>query len=91
MLFASTSVIAFAIAIAAVLMVANWLIWGLNNPRDLRRPSNVTPLGGKQLVELALRRLVAAHEAVLPRAATGTDAHQVAASEREDGGFKHVA
>lgn len=91
MMFASTAVIAFAIGIAALLMAANWLIWGLNNPRDLRHPSTVIPLGGKEFVELALRRLVAAQQAVLPRAAVGAEAHQVSASEAEDGGFKHVA
>jgi hypothetical protein len=91
MVFASTSVITFAIGITAVLMIANWFIWGLNNPRDLRHPSTVTPLKGKEIVEMALRRLVAANEAVLPRNTAAAAAPRVSASDNGDNGFKRVA
>jgi hypothetical protein len=91
MVFASTSVITFAIGITAVLMIANWFIWGLNNPRDLRHPSTVTPLRGKEIVEMALRRLIAANEAVLPRNAATAQAPQRSVCDNGDNGFKHVA
>lgn len=91
MIFASTSAIAFAIGITAVLMIANWFIWGLNNPRDLRHPSTVTPLKGKEIVEMALRRLVAANEAVLPRNSAAAAAPRLSASDNGDHGFKRVA
>lgn len=84
MMFASTSVIAFAIGITAVLMAANWLIWGLNNPRDLRRPHVVTPLGGREMVGRAIGHLTPARRAGRTSPATGTASHR-------DGGFKHVA
>jgi hypothetical protein len=91
MVFASTSVITFAIGITAVLMVANWFIWGLNNPRDLRHPSTVIPLKGKEIVELALRRLIAVNQAALPRNAATAEAPRCSACDNGDQGFKHVA
>jgi hypothetical protein len=91
MMFASTAVVAFSIGIGALLMVANYMLWGLNNPRDLRRSSNVTPLGGREIVELALRRLVAAENAMVPRRPVLSSASQASADEAHDGGFKRVA
>lgn len=91
MVFASTSVITFAIGITAVLMIANWFIWGLNNPRDLRHPNTVTPLRGKEIVELALRRLVATNEAVLPQNTAVAEAPRGSARDDGDNCFKHVA
>jgi hypothetical protein len=91
MMIASTAVIAFGIGIGALLMAVNYMIWGLSNPRDLRQPSTVTPLRGKEIVELALRRLVAAEEAVVPRTAVARSAHQSTASGAHDDGFKRVA
>jgi hypothetical protein len=91
MMFASTAVIAFSIGIGALLMAANYFIWGLNNPRDLRQPSTVTPLRGKEIVEIVLRRMVAAEEAMVPHAAVGTNAHQASSGRAQDDGFKRVA
>lgn len=79
MMFASTSVITFAIGITAVLMIANWFIWGLNNPRDLRHPSTVTPLSGRELVGRAFGRAAARHQT------------QATARDKGDNGFRHVA
>ena len=91
MMFASTSTIAFATAITAVMMMANWFIWGLNNPRDLRKPSHVTPLSGKEILELALRRVIAANQAVLPRQVLSAGNEVSTGRDDSDTGFKHVA
>jgi hypothetical protein len=90
-MIASTAVIAFAIGITTVLMVTNWVIWGLNNPRDLRHPSTVTPLKGKAIFETILRRAIATNEVVLPRSAAQLNACGEANANERDNGFKHVA
>ena len=82
MLFPSTSISTFAIGVMAVLMVVNWFIWGLNKPRDLRHPSTVTPLSGRELVGLVFGRTTAKRRAIVSQD-----------TARDDGGsgFKHVA
>jgi hypothetical protein len=91
MMFTSTSIIAIATIITAVLMIANWFIWGLNNPRDLRNPSHVTPLSGKEILELGLRRVIAANHAVLPRQVLSAETPSSHGRDDGDTGFKHVA
>ena len=82
MLFPSTSISIFAIGVTAVLMVANWFIWGLNKPRDLLHPSTVTPLSGRELIGLAFGRTTAKRWATAPQDTARDDCGS---------GFKHVA
>lgn len=76
----------------AVLAAADWYVWGLNlavNPRQPRRPQ---PLTGLELIDLGLGRLIAANQAVLPKAALGTGrANGQPLSTDPDDGFKRVA
>lgn len=76
----------------AILVAADWYIWGLNslsNPRHPRRPQ---PLTGLELVDLALGRLIAVNEEVLPRAAfEGAPAKGSPVTTDPDDGFKRVA
>jgi hypothetical protein len=54
MLFPSNAVIVLSLGIAAILMVVNWVLWGLNDPRDLRLPRSMTPLSGREFQELVM-------------------------------------
>ena len=75
----------------AVLAAADWYVWGLNltvHPRQPRRPQ---PLTGLELVDLGLGRLIAASQAVLPKAALGVRANGRPLSTDPDDGFKRVA
>jgi len=92
MLIPSTSVLLVGILFIAVLAATDWYLWGLNlavNPRQPRRP---VPLTGLELVDLGLRRLIAANQAVLPRAAFATArANGAPLATNPDDGFKRVA
>jgi len=92
MLIPSTFVLVMiALSIAAVALT-DWLIWGLNLVADPRQPRNPQPLTGLELVDLGLRRLVAANRAVLPKAAFKTARVSVAPAVTDpDDGFKRVA
>ena len=89
MMFPSTFITAVAIGVTAALMIANWFIWGLNDPRSLRQSSTVTPIGGREILESALRRMMALNEAVIPQRKEA--AAKVTRSGEGDDGFKHVA
>ena len=80
-----------ALATAAVAAI-DWFVWGLNlasNPRQSRHPK---PLTGLELVDLGLGRLIAANEAVLPKAAFESAQADGAVFTRDwDDGYKRVA
>jgi hypothetical protein len=92
MLIPSTLVLLAGVLLIAVLAATDWYIWGLNlasNPRQPRRPQ---PLTGLELVDMALSRLIAANEAVLPKAALETArANGAQLTTDPDDGFKRVA
>ena len=92
MLIPSTFVLLAGALSTAILAAADWYVWGLNvvsNPRHPRRPQ---PLTGLELVDLALGRLIAVNEEVLPRAAfEGAQAKGLPAVTDPDDGFKRVA
>jgi hypothetical protein len=81
-----------ATLLIAVLAATDWFIWGLNlasNPRQPRRPQ---PLTGLELVDLALSRLIAVNEAVLPKVAfERAQANGTPLSTDPNDGFKRVA
>jgi len=92
MLIPSTSVLFVATLLITVLVAADWYLWGLNLRSDPRRPRHPQPLTGLELVDFALGRLIAANEAVLPRAAFETArAHSAPIATNPDDGFKRVA
>lgn len=92
MLIPSTLVLFVGALLIAVLAATDWYIWGLNlasNPRQRRHP---LPLTGLELVDLALARLIAANEAVLPKAALeAVRSNGAPLTTDPDDGFKRVA
>jgi hypothetical protein len=92
MLTPSTLVLFTGALLIAVLAAVDWYVWGLNLSSNPRQPRQAQPLTGLQLLDLALGRLVAVNEAVLPRAAlerVRTNAAPLATDP--DDGFKRVA
>jgi hypothetical protein len=91
MFIPSISILAVGIGLAALLMAADWFVWGLTySNRPIR--GRVTPVGLPELADGFLHRLIAVNESVLPCAALKA-AHDKAAVAHgnDDGGFKHVA
>jgi hypothetical protein len=88
-----SSLVLFAGAlVTAVLAAADWYVWGLNLANDPRQARSPQPLSGLELVDLGLGRLIAVHQAVLPKAAfVTTPAGGMAAGNDPDDGFKRVA
>jgi hypothetical protein len=92
MLFPSTLVLFGGLALAGLLAAADWFVWGLNMSVSPRQPRHPVPLTGLELVDLGLHRLIAANQAVLPRAVLETArANNAPLSTNPDDGFKRVA
>ena len=92
MLIPSSLVILTAALLIAVLAAADWYVWGLNLVSNPRQPRHPQPLTGLELVDLALARLIAANEAVLPKVALETArANGAPVATDPDDGFKRVA
>jgi hypothetical protein len=92
MLIPSTLVLFIGALAIAMVAATDWYVWGLTmttNPRQPRRP---VPLTGLELVDLALGRLIAVHEATLPKAALAlARAKGARVATDPDDGFKRVA
>jgi hypothetical protein len=91
MLIPPTWVFVVGALLTAVLATTDWYVWGMNlatNPRQPRRPQ---PLSGLELVDLALGRLVAVNQAVLPRVALEARAGSSPVATNPDDGFRRVA
>ncbi len=74
------------------LAVTDWYVWGLSTASNVRHSRHPQPLTGLELVDLALGRLVAANEAVLPEAAfKASRANHAPVATDPDDGFKRVA
>jgi len=92
MLIPSISVLLVGILLIAVLAATDWYLWGLNLVVNPRQPRHPVPLTGLELVDLALGRLIAANEAVLPWAAfASARANGAPLATNPDDGFKRVA
>jgi len=92
MLIPSTLVLSIAALFIVMLAATDWYIWGLNSVSNPRQPRHPQPLTGLELVDLALNRLIAANEAVLPRAAfERAQAKGMPTTTDPDDGFKRVA
>ena len=91
MVYPTFMVLTFAAILAAVLLTADWYVWGLTYAADFRLPQSVKPQG--DLVERFLARLIATNEARVPRTATNPATVTAASvSAADDGhGFKKVA
>lgn len=92
MMIPSTSVLFIGVLLIAVLAATDWYLWGLNLAANPRQPRYPVPLSALELVDLGLQRLIAANQAVLPRAALETArANGTPAASNPDDGFKRVA
>jgi hypothetical protein len=91
MLFPSTLVIFVGALFVAVLAAADWYVWGLNSAIAPRQPRNPVPLTGLEIIDLALGRLIAANQAVLPKAAFETAYTNGVVTSNPNDGFKRVA
>lgn len=92
MLIPSTLVLSIAALFIVVLAATDWYIWRLNLVSNPRQPRHPQPLTGLELVDLALNRLIAVNEAVLPKAAfEKAQAKRMHTTTDPDDGFKRVA
>lgn len=92
MLIPSSLVLFVGALLMAVLVAGDWYLWGLNLAIHPRQPRYPQPLTGVELVDLGLGRLIAANQAVLPKAALGTaGANNASLATDPDDGFKRVA
>jgi hypothetical protein len=92
MLIPSSLALFVGLVVAGVVAAMDWYVWGLNLAVNPRQPRHPVPLTGLELVDLGLRRLIAANQAVLPRAAFGTVyAKGGPLATDPDDGFKRVA
>ena len=92
MLVPSTLALFGGLLLIGMLAAMDWFVWGLNLAVDPRQPRNPVPLTGLELVDLGLGRLIAANQAVLPRAALGAArANGGPVATDPDDGFKRVA
>lgn len=93
MTYPTISVLISVAILTAVLLAADWYVWGLTYATDFRQPHPVKPRGTGALVERFLARLIAANEAIVPR--TEAKPAEVAASgtsvDHDGHGFKKVA
>lgn len=93
MFIPSLSIVVAAVAVTAILMVADWFVWGMTYATDFRLPRRVRPLGTIDMVDRALGRLIEANQAVLPKAVIESmeAKAQLTAEEHEAAGFRKVA
>jgi len=91
MLIPSTSILLVGLLLIAVLAATDWYLWGLNLAVNPRQPRHPVPVTGLELLDLGLRRLIAANHAVLPRAALETARAGAPLATNPDDGFKRVA
>jgi len=93
MVYPTISILTSGVILAAVLLAADWYVWGLTYASDFRQPHLVKPQAAGNVMEGILARLIASTEVSLPRTeptlctptATGTRAHD------DEQGFKQVA
>jgi hypothetical protein len=92
MMIPSTLILLAGVLLIAVLAATDWYVWGLNLASNPRQPRLPQPLTGLELVDLALGRLIAVNEAVLPKAAfEHVQAKGTPVATDPDDGFKRVA
>jgi hypothetical protein len=92
MMIPSTLVLFTGAVLIAVLAAADWYVWGLNLASNPRQPRHPQPLTGLELVDLALGRLIAVNEAVLPKVTLETArTNRAPVATDPDDGFKRVA
>jgi hypothetical protein len=93
MFMPSLSIVVAAVAVTAILLVADWFVWGMTYSTDFRLPRRIRPLGTVEIIDRALGRLIAANQAILPKAVI--ESAQVKApmapEESEGAGFRKVA
>jgi hypothetical protein len=87
------SFLTFGAILVAVLLAADWYVWGLTYASDFRQPHSVKPQGSSDLVEGILARLFASNEANVPRTAAKPSTVTAADTSAEDDGhgFRKVA
>jgi hypothetical protein len=92
-MFIPSNWVLFAGALSgAVVLAADWYVWGLNMAVNPRQPRHPQPLTGFELLDLGLSQLVAANRAVLPKAVLPTmRANRGPVTTNPDDGFKRVA
>ena len=86
MVYPTFTMLAYAGFVAAVLLAADWYVWGRTYVANFRTPRTVKPQG--DYVERFLARAVAVNQSRVPL----TELNPVPVSSEEDGhGFKRVA
>lgn len=93
MFIPSLSIVVAAVAVTAILLVADWFVWGMTYATDFRLPRRIRPLGTVEIIDRALGRLIAANQAMLPKTVVESALAKasVASDERDGAGFKKVA
>ena len=92
MVYPTFSLLIAAAISAAVLLAADWYVWGLTYANDFRQPHPVNPQGSGEVVEGMLAHFVATAETHVPHSdATRPTATASASTQDERHGFKQVA
>jgi len=93
MFIPSLSIVVAAVAVTAILMVADWFVWGMTYATDFRLPRRVRPVGTVEIIDRALSRLIAANQAVLPKSVIESMQAKapLTGEEHEAAGFRKVA
>jgi hypothetical protein len=91
MVYPTFTMVAYAAFVVAVLLAADWYVWGRTYANDFRTPRTVKPQG--DLVEHFLGRLIAVNEARVPLTEMNPVTATVAPASAEDDrqGFRKVA
>lgn len=90
MFIPSISIVAAGFILAAVLMAADWFVWGLTYTNHSNR-GRIKPISAADLADGFLNRFVEVNQSVLPCAALHAAHSKPAVHGDDDGGFKHVA
>jgi hypothetical protein len=93
MVYPTISILTSGALVAAILLAADWYVWGLTYANDFRQPHPVKPQGAGNVMESVLARFVATAEVSLPRTEpTLSSPMATSTTSQDDGhGFKQVA
>ena len=91
MVYPTFTMLAYAAVVAAVLIAADWYVWGRTYANDFRTPRTVKPQS--DLVERFLGRMITGNEARVPLTEMNPVTASMASGAAEDDGhgFRKVA
>jgi hypothetical protein len=93
MVYPTISILTSGAIVAALLLAADWYVWGRTYATNFRQPCPVKPQASADLVEGVLVRLIASAETCVPRTEGAASTVTATGTATHDGehGFKQVA